>query len=223
MKKYIYILALVLLFAKGYSQADGFIPPDYKIIEKNTTDKDSPYFFDNLFERYIAADSTMTIEDKRHLYYGYSFQEEYSPYGRSDAEKELRELLKKDDADKNDLQRLIKLTDEIQEQYPFSLRIKEYRIYCFNKLENAEAAKKEYLQAGIILDAIISTGDGTTKETCFYVINTMNEYELLDVLGYSFGGRQSLQYNRYDYLTLKENSYNLEGLYFDVSRCLNSL
>lgn len=223
MKKYIYILAWVLLFAKGYSQADGFIPPDYKIIEKNTTDKDSPYFFDNLFERYIAADSTMTIEDKRHLYYGYSFQEEYSPYGRSDAEKELRELLKKDDADKNDLQRLIKLTDEIQEQYPFSLRIKEYRIYCFNKLENAEAAKKEYLQAGIILDAIISTGDGTTKETCFYVINTMNEYELLDVLGYSFGGRQSLQDNRYDYLTLKENSYNLEGLYFDVSRCLNSL
>lgn len=223
MKKYICALMLLLAFLKVHSQIDELIKPDYALIEKNVTDKNSPYFYKKLYNRYKAADSTMTIEDRRHLYYGYSFQDEYSPYGSSEAESELRELLTNEEAGIEDLKKIITLTDKIQKQYPFSLRVKEYRIYCFKELGQTEAAAKEYMQASVIIDAILSTGEGTSKENCFYIINTSNEYEIIDLLGFEFDGEQSLIEHRYDHLTVRENSYGIEGFYFDVSRCLDSL
>ena len=41
-------------------------------------------------------------------------------------------------------------------------------------------------------------------------------------MGYRFGGEQQLVEHRYDYLTLAENSYNIKGFYFDVSRLFES-
>ena len=68
----------------------------------------------------------------------------------------------------------------------------------------------------------LSSGDGLTKETAYYVINTTDEYNLISILGFEFGGEQSL-IEHYDRLTLAENDYNIEAFYFDVSPCLNSL
>lgn len=223
MKKHITLLLLLIFCTYAYAQTHDFIAPDYTAIEKNVKDKKSPLYFDMLFERYNRADSTMTLKEKRHLYYGYSFQDEYSPYARTEEESKLRELLQKENADKKDLEKIIEYTDAILKQYPFSLRVMEYRIYSFQELGKTEEVEKEKIKANIIIDAMLSSGDGTKKETCFYVINTLNEYELLNLLGFDFGGSQSLIDDRYDYLTLAENPYLLEGFYFDVSRCLESL
>lgn len=218
-------ILLLFLFLSGltYGQTPEFTAPDYELIEKNVNTEKSPLNFDALFERYAKADTTMTLQEKRHLYYGYSFQEEYSPYSNSPAEKKLRELLQKENADKSDLEKIITYTDTILAQYPFSLRMKEYRMYSFNELGKPLELEKEKAQASIIIDAILSTGDGTTEETCFYVITTENEYEIINLLGFSFGGSQSLIGGRYDYLTVAENPYELEGFYFDITRSLHSL
>jgi len=45
---------------------------------------------------------------------------------------------------------------------------------------------------------------------------------LLDILGFQFGGSQSL-IGHYDYLTVQPNEADIEGVYFDVSPCLGSL
>lgn len=214
---------LFLLFSiTAFCQAEEFIKPDYKEIEKNSGDKKSPLYFDTLFERYKKADSTMTLEEKRHLYYGYSFQKDYSPYSVSDAQEDLNEILRSEKTDKKTLEKLIKITNKVLDDYPFSIRIKEFRIYAFKQLERHKEANAEETQAGMIIDAILSTGDGSTQENCFYVINTSNEYEILDILGFRFGGEQKLIQHRYDYLTLAENSYNIEGFYFDVTRLFES-
>lgn len=223
MRKIILFTVLFFAFININAQTEEFTAPDYKIIEKNVADKNSALYFDKLFERYAKSDTTMTLEEKRHLYYGYSFQDEYSPYSRSEAEKKLRELLQKDDGTKDDLKKIIEYTDEILKTYPFSIRIKEYRIYSFRELGMIAEAEKESVQGEIIIDAILSTGNGTDKETCFYVINTSNEYEVLSLLGFEFGGSQSLIDGRYDYLALADNPYQIKGFYFDVSRCLDSM
>ena len=74
----------------------------------------------------------------------------------------------------------------------------------------------------IIVDVLLSSGDGLTKKTAFYVIYVSHEYDLLKVLGFDYGGEQTLT-EHYDYLLLGDNSKNIKGLYFDVSPCLNSL
>ena len=222
--KAIYILLFTLCSCVLYPQEDSqFTKPDYTLIEKNVKDKKSTYYFKTLYDRFTKADSTMTMEEKRHLYYGYSFQEEYAPYSRSDAYKELNEILQKEELSKTDYEKILVLSEAILKVYPFSIRMKEYRIFSYKELAKYEEAERETIQASIIIDAILSTGDGTSKDNSFYVINTMNEYELLNILGFEFGGEQRLVDGLYDYLTLNENSYNLKGFYFEVSRCLNSL
>ena len=220
--KHILTLLFLTLFTGTPAQSQDFKKPDFALIEKNSTDKKSPLHYDKLFDRFNSADSTMTIEERRHLYYGYSFQDEYSPYGSSDAQGELNEILEKGGIDKQTLEKLLKATQKVLDDNPFSIRLREYRIFAFKELGRLKESSDEELRASIIIDAILSTGDGTTPETCFYVINTGNEYEIIDILGFEFGGSQKLTQDVQDYLTLAENSYNIKGLYFDVTRLFSS-
>lgn len=220
--KPLFSLLLLLFWAGAFCQTEEFIKPDYKQIEKNVGDKKSPLYFSSLYERYKKADSTMTIEEKRHLYYGHSFQKNYSPYSISDSQEELNEILRSQKTDKKTLEKLIKISNKVLEDFPFSIRIKEYRIYAFKELGKYKESRAEEIQASIIIDAILSTGDGETQEKSFFVIHTTNEYEILDILGFRFGGEQKLIEHQYDYLTLAENSYNLKGFYFDVTRLFES-
>lgn len=215
---------LLLMATMGsMAQTPETTKPDYSSIEKKIKDKDSPFFFKKLFDRYNAADSTLTLEERRHLYYGYSFTDKYNPYAESDSRKELNALLQKDNLTNAEMQKVISLAGKALEVYPFHIRMLEYRQYFFNKLGNDADAIKESTHIEMILDAILSTGDGATPEKAFYVINVGNEYELLGILGFEFGGEQSLVEGRYDYLKLAKNSYNLKGFYFDVSRSLDLL
>ena len=216
---------LLLLFAiVANSQSREFAKPDYKLIEKSTKDKKSPLYFNTLFDRYTKADTTMTMEEKRYLYYGYSFTDAYSPYGGNSAyNKELNNLLNKDKLDKKEIEQLITLTSKILEDYPFNIRMKEYRIHFFGELGRKEEAVKETRQTEMIIEAMLSTGDGRTIDTSFYVINVGNEYELINILGFKYGGEQSLVDFQHDYLKLADNEYELEGLYFEMSRSMESL
>lgn len=214
---------LFLLFSAGaFCQTEEPTTPDYKLIEKNIGDKKSPYYFNTLMSRYNKADSTMTTNERRHLYFGYSYQKQYSPYKISDAQEEFTELLRAQQTDRKTMEKLIKLSEKVLKDFPFSIRIKEYRMYAFKQLERFKEANAEEIQAAMIIDAILSTGDGSTQEKSFHVINTSNEYEIIDILGFRFGGEQELIEAKYDYLTVDENSYNMKGFYFNVTRLFES-
>jgi len=219
------VVLLLLLGAGAKAQTDELVKPDYKAIEKNSKDKNSPLFFDSLLERFNRADTTLTVEDKRHLYFGYSFTKKYSPYGsNTEAYKELTTLLNKPGShNRKGLEKLIALCDKILKEDPFSIKIREYRLYFLKTLGRTEELLKEDFRLNCVLDAILSTGDGTSTTNCFYVISVANEYEIINILGFNFNGEQALIENNYDYLELEKNAYNIAGFYFDISRSLQSL
>ncbi|WP_116788767.1 DUF4919 domain-containing protein [Flavobacterium psychrotrophum] len=222
MKKLLF-MALLTITVSAAAQTQELSKPDYTGIEKNIKDKTSQYFYKKLFARFTTADSTLTLEERRHLYYGFSFTEKYSPYSSSPSGDELKKLLEKENLTNKEMQKVVLLAGRELDLYPFNIRMREYRQYFLKKLgKNADAAL-ENSRIEIILDAILSTGDGTSKDNAFYVIEVGNEYQLLDILGFEYGGEQSLVEGRYDYLTLQKNAYNVEGFYFDVSRSLQSM
>ncbi len=218
---------LILTFLLGsffaFSQKMKTEKPDYKIIEKEISKEKSEFYYPKLLSRYINSDSTMTLKEKRYLYYGYSFQEAYSPYGTSNFSDSLSVLFKKEQLlNKEDLNKMIKFSDSVLVEYPFDLRAMNYQLYAFKKLGKKSEFDKKINQIRIIIDAILSSGDGLKMETAFYVIYISHEYDLLDILGFEFGGEQSL-IEHYDYLKLAKNPQKIDGFYFDISPSLNSL
>jgi len=206
----------------SYSQDWDFEKPNYKKIEKNIKKKKSNLFYESLMNRFQNADSTMTLEEKRHLYYGYRFDENYSPYSRSDYGDSLRVVFQKEKLDSIDFIKAVDFTDKMLLDNPFDLNAINYQLYSLEQMGNKTTFNKKATQLKTIVDALMSSGNGTSKKEAFYVIYTSHEYDLLNILGFQFGGSQSL-IEHYDYLTLVENEAKIEGLYFDVSPCLDSM
>ena len=221
MKKII-LITFILIGHLSYSQDWDIEKPNYKKIKKNIQKEKSNFFYKDLMNRFKKADTTMTLEEKRHLYYGYIFDENYSPYSRSDYGDSLRVVLRKEKIDSLDLNKIVEFTNKMLLENPFDLNAINYQLYSLDKLGNKESFDKRVNQLQIIVDALISSGNGKSKKEAFYVIYTSHEYDLLNILGFQFGGSQSL-IEHYDYLTIIENEAKLDGLYFDVSPCLNSM
>lgn len=211
-----------MFFNSAFSQEKNFESPNYTTIEKNIKDKKSELYYPKLMARYELSDSTMTLEQKRHFYYGYTFQPKYSPYGRSQASEKLRDVVNKETLTEQDLIDIIKHSNQCLKDNPMDIRSLNYKLYSLRQQQKLDELKKNLIKLEILVDALVSSGDGISKETAFYVIETSHEYDLLGMFGFRFGGEQSL-IEHYDYLTVAENEDKIKGLYFDVTPCLNFL
>ncbi|MBD0830612.1 DUF4919 domain-containing protein [Aestuariibaculum sediminum] len=220
--KIVFSLLLCSVVFLLQAQDMTFEKPNYKQIKRNIANEKSNLFYDILMQKYKNSDSTLNLNEKRHLYYGYTFQDTYSAYAISDYEDSLNVHFKNESHNPFVLQEIIRVSDSILKEKPFSLQTLNAQLYAFDKLGDQENFNKKITQAKIIFDALLSSGNGHSKQDAFYVIYTSHEYILLNYLGYQFGGQQSL-IEHYDFLTIKNPTEELEGLYFDVSPCLNSL
>ncbi len=223
MKKQIIILVTVLAgIITAFSQSEKTAKPNYKKIQKDISAKESTFYYPNLMKRFMASDTTMTLDEKRHLYYGYIYQDTYSPYGHSNYTDSLKVLMQKRQLSNDELKNVIVFSDSILTKNPFDLRVMNTKLFAYKEFKNDSAFQKTLNKVKIIIDALLSSGNGRKKKTAFYVIKVSHEYDLLNILGFSFGGKQSL-IEHYDYLTVAENPQKIEGFYFDVSPSLNSL
>ncbi|GHC46559.1 DUF4919 domain-containing protein [Ulvibacter litoralis] len=220
--KHLLLVSFLVVSFLGYAQNWEFEKPDYSVIKKNIENKNSGLFYETLMGRFVEADTTLTLEEKRHLYYGYSFNENYSPYSRSKLNDTLRVIMQKETLSPDDLTNVLQFSETILKTNPFDLRSYNRQLYVYEQLRDRENYDKTIRRRDMIVDALISSGDGTSKEDSFYVIYTAHEYDLIQIVGLDFGGMQQL-IEHYDYLTVAENDAGLEGLYFDVSPCLNSM
>ncbi len=196
--------------------------PDYNRIERRIADKKSALHYPKLMARYVRGDTTLTLDEKRHLYYGFTFQPAYGPYGGSSYADSLRAILKKDSLETDDFFRMIVCSDSVLATNPFDLRTLYYRRLAFRELDITGDAATAGTRIDIILDAIMSSGSGLTMKNAFFVIEVPHEYVLLQVLGLEFGGEQKL-IDHYDFLAVGKNDQGIEGLYFDITPCLKRL
>jgi hypothetical protein len=221
--KSLLILSILLIHCTLLHGQDwSFKKPDYKKIEKSIKKKKSNLYYAKLMDRFQQSDSTLTLKERRYLYYGYTFDSNYSPYSRSKFSDSLRAIFNKEELAEEDLTKIIEFGDAILAENPFDLNAMNYQLYAFDQQKEYKKLNNKIVQLNILLDALFSSGNGKNKKDAFYVINTSHEYNMLDVLGLGFGGSQSLR-GHYDYLTVAENDAGIEGLYFDVSPCLNSM
>lgn len=196
---------------------------NYPKIEENIKIADSSFYYPDLWTAFLAGDSNMSLQEKRHLYYGYVFQNSYNPYAHSIYMDSISQFYGKGNLLKNDYRKIILYSDSILSHIPFDIRSLQAKAFAYYSLDEKEKELKVQNQIMMIYDAILSSGDGLAKESAFHILYISHEYDLIDFLGFKFNGEQSLVEEKYDYLLILPNEFQIEGFYFDASASFNYL
>lgn len=220
MIKKILLSVLFLTGATAFAQEAEFKIPDYKAIEKEIKDNNSPFYYPKLMERLVKNDTLLTKEDYQHLYLGYVFQPKYNAFWRSPDEKKLREFYSKEQLDTKDYDEIIKVANHSLNDFPFDLKQLNFLSYIYHLKGEEELAKMSSLKFHSILNAIFSTGDGKTCETGFHVILVEHEYLMLNV--FEIESKSQALVGNCDYLSFEKGKYKVDGIYFNIEKMLEN-
>ncbi|MDR1793512.1 MAG: DUF4919 domain-containing protein [Bacteroidales bacterium] len=215
-------IVTILIFVSFLSFGQDFQKPDYQSIEKNIKKQNTSFYYPKLMERYLHCDTTLSLDEKRHLYYGYAFEPKYAPYDNSKYADSIAKLMsRKDKLGATEWQRIVEYGDKVLAKDPFSLRALNYQMYALERLNDGEKSYKKAIQMSIIIEAVLSSGHGMTPKDALFVINVEHELDIIGILGLHPKGKQRfIEYN--DYRAVAKNKYGIEGLYFDITPCLKS-
>lgn len=213
------ITALLLSLSLSFAEAQllPYSAPDYPGIQKEIKNSSSNFYYPNLLKRFAAYDTTITDQEMRHLYYGYTFQKEFSPYWKSSVEEQMLKYYRSKSIDPKEYDTVIKLANTSINEFPFDMRTMNFLSYIYQLKGDQEMAKKVHYRFDKILSTILSTGDGKTAETAFHVISVGHEYVFLNLFQFQLTS-QSLIGNC-DYMSVKEDHRNIKGIYFNV-KCI---
>jgi hypothetical protein len=203
---------------------DFFKAPDFAQIERNVREQVSSYYYPNLMKKYQSGATNMTPEEGRHLYFGYVYQPGYVPTDTSEFNGKLAAILSKKSFIAEDYATILRYSDALLQEDPFNLRALNAKLLVYAQQNNTEEYKKVAQQRRIVQDAIVGTGDGMSDKTPFYVIKVAHEYDILPFLGFNFGGEDKILKNlKVNYLSLGENRFGVERVYFNISPVIDHI
>jgi hypothetical protein len=218
-----YSLLLTIVFAAHtQTQDQQFTKPDYQKIETTISQEDSDHYYPALFKRYAGNDTTLNHQDYRMLYYGYIFQEDYAPQTSSKYRKQLDAIYQKDQLTQEDFKKIIDLEKKILQEKPFSMRDLNTLAYSYEQTGQQEKTKKIDYKLNLIIETILSSGDGLEEETAWHVTAITHEYDILNVLGFEIKGDESMRSEGVDYIKVKRNQYGISGFHFNISKVLEN-
>ena len=202
-----------------HAQHFSYTPVDFKTVRSAVTSKKSALYYPVLFERYRNNDTTLSHEEFRYLYYGYTFQDEYRPYAVHDADSLVSNLMRKDNPTTEDFSVILGHCREILELHPFSTRILLTSAIACSRMGNTKEATLYYFKYRSILSAILSSGDGATEQSAWSVILISDEVELIRSLEFVPSGKQKMiAKSLCEFIYVMANDYGVEGFYFDISQ-----
>lgn len=213
------------IYANGYS----FGAPDYEQIERNIQDPTSSFYFPKLMARYLDGDPTMSLEESRHLYFGFVFHPAFALYdGSAEYNRLLVNTLRNPTFSEQDVADILRFTQALLKRDPFNLRALNAQLLVHAYHEDMTEYARVAWQRHIVQNAILSTGDGMTQQTPFFVIRAAHQYDVVSLLGFHFGGvdrsvrnrgiRGIFARNRHiNFLSVEENIFGIRRVYFDIS------
>ncbi len=212
----------VNLFAQNQiSGAEYPSAPDYDKIFREINTDTSPYFYPELFSRYQAGDTTLNLEDYRHLYYGYSFSSDYQPLQKRIYSDSLALVLSQN---KDSLMLSPELFREVErlcllslQSEPFSMNFTNFLTYIYQMSGETELAKRYSYQLKMIKQAIMSSGTGLSDKSPWHVLYRS---DMLDLLA-SLKARPSKRIYvtaQIEYFHLPVKNGDARGYYFNTGR-----
>lgn len=214
MKKVIF-LSLFFFVSKGFTQKISNI--DFDKIKTQTTDENSPFYYDSLLVKYFNFQEdpqfeydTLTAEEFDYLYYGAVFQPFFNPGDETENESKFLDLYKE-----NKFKEAIPFGEKGVKENPVNLSLIHKLALCGNYTEDKTIFWNYFRLMIPLIKSIKKSGDGQSESSAYVVISGNDEYEILMDLEVK-KDKQSL-INDCEKFNLRSNDLGLKVLYFNTA------
>ena len=162
---------------------------DFAIIQKNVQDSLSGYFYADLLDRFNKNDKSLTLNEYKHLYFGYYFSNYYKNNKNTYSNAyEIDKILEKSKLSESDYLKLIELTKNQLKQNPIVLQANSDLAEYYRKANLSDSAEVYSFKLRALTETIIACGDGLSDSTAFILNRPSDESFVLDYLNYQSSG-----------------------------------
>jgi hypothetical protein len=158
-------------------------------IKADVKDSNSNFYYPKLLAKLKERPSEVNKADLFFLYYGGIFQPKHSAFGFRTS-KNGRAFQQA--AMSNDCQKTILLGKQILDEYPIDLDVLLHVNMCLKPMHEIDTTYFLENRFNQLLEAILSTGNGLTKETAIKVAHIDEEIILKGMLRF-LGGKETLE------------------------------
>jgi len=209
------VFALLLLLPPCMAAAQ---PPDEERIRDDIFRVNSGYYYPNLMARYMLADTTLTLDDYRHLYYGYVHSADYLPMEHPFETDTLLSILSREPSlEELDYRRIVHYGKQLMLKEPFNPAMINLMTYAYGKLGEDENELRSYRRFTMLMQTILSSGDGLTEDTPWHILYFGHAQDVMDYLERPFM-RPMIISRTVEYYPLVQRQGNVRGYYFDYGR-----
>lgn len=213
--KYLICVSLVCLSVSSLKAQEA---PDDDAIHRAILNRDSIYYYPNLFGRYLAGDATLTPEDYRHLYYGYVWQDTYRPLATAPAWDRMLVLLEQNpEPNAGFFHGIIENGTELMRTEPFNPNNINLLTYAYGGLGDSINERINARRLEMIVRTIKSTGTGLSEYSPWHIISFSHANDLMVMMGLQT--LKSILVSRsIMFIPLLQRQDGIRGYYFNYER-----
>ena len=192
---------------------------DLSQIDSWIRDPAHPYYYPKLMTKFKSKVEEMTFPEFFMVYYGYTTDDKYSPYGMGSSA--IVQAARKEQSAPDALG----MYKSALETDPFHLQAYEAVASLAMNLGHKADFERSLTQYIGLMEGILATGDGKSSKSAYIVISPRHEYHLLDYLGLT-SSMQALRHeggHSFDVLTVTDENIEKKEIYFNIDKPWNSL
>jgi|GEM_PF-5799588 len=172
-------LLIALLMLCGNSEAQDWSTPDISAIKKIVSKKKSDQYYPLLYARMLRPAETITAEEFKLLYYGYSFTPSYDLRDSVMTDKSY-ELLLAATTDSTAIDKLADHVDSLLRQRAIDPQLLFFKAYCSMILGQKEEAELWRARCLGIVDVIRRSGDGLSCKSSWHLLYPAHHIYVLE-------------------------------------------
>lgn len=211
-------LFLMLLILPATGMAQQRVPDNEEILAE-IIDGESSNYYPHLMERYMAGDTTLTLDDYYYLYYGFVYDDNYRPLEPDPGEHDVLAILATTEyPDSLQLVQIVEAGNRIMVRDPFSPSNLNFLTFAYGKLGDRVNERINYDRMNKVMATIAASGSGTKESSPWHVLTFQHAADFTAWRGGEIIRRQVRSRSvEYVQLRVKDEDGN-KGYFFDFSR-----
>lgn len=182
------ILILLIFITLSFSQEQNPISFNDEI-KSAVSDSSSKYYYPKLLKKINQQPSELKIAEVYYLYYGQIFQPDYTALGYlfDDNQVAFRKAIMR-----NNCKKAITAGKNLLSKFPVDITTLLHLNICMKNENIVDSTYFVDLRYRLLLEAILSTGDGKSQDLAIKVINIEDESVIKGAIGF-LGGKTYLE------------------------------